>query len=406
MLLEMNVSMRRGNFDLATNVDVSEARTGLFGTSGAGKSTLLGLIAGTLQPESGRIVLDGKTLFDSQKGIIVPREQRPIGAVLQQDALASGQSVKARLQSVYDRTLRHRCLFKPERLVGLLELEGMLEQNTDQLSAGERQRVSLACALLKSPRILLLDEPFAPLGYERKTQLLTLMRRISDEFGLPVLYASHSLGEILEITNQLIVLANGRVLRNGIFRDLALEESLRGYLGVRQIENVMSVTIHSHDAEAGCTFAKSYGIELALPFRPHLPVGSVLQVSIRSCDIALSRQYLTGISIQNQIKGRICALVPIDGSVLVQIDCGSTVLAGITPRACQDMGLNEGDTVYCLAKTHSFCYLAEADADPVQRLLSFNDRIDAEESAGTTTAIGPDNSNVADGCRRPDPTRH
>lgn len=54
-------------------------------TSGAGKSTLLGLVAGTLQPHSGRIVLDGKPLFDSRKGIIVPREQRPIGAVLQQD---------------------------------------------------------------------------------------------------------------------------------------------------------------------------------------------------------------------------------------------------------------------------------------------------------------------------------
>ncbi len=265
MLLEMNVSLRRGNFDLATTLAVSEASTGLFGTSGAGKSTLLGLIAGTLQPESGRIVLDGKALFDSQKGIIVPREQRPVGAVLQQDSIQGGETVKASLRAVCDRTLKQRRLFKPGRLVDLLELGSMLGQKTDQLSAGERQRVSLAYALLKSPRLLLLDEPFAPLGFEFKAQLLPLLRRVGDEFGLPVLYASHSLGEILELTNQLIVLANGRVLRNGIFRDLAREESLRGYLGVRQIENVLSVAIHSHDAEAGCTFAKTYGTELALP---------------------------------------------------------------------------------------------------------------------------------------------
>ena len=71
MLLQMNVSLRRGNFDLATNLAVKDATTGLFGTSGAGKSTLLGLIAGTLQPQSGRIVLDGKTLFDSRKGILI-----------------------------------------------------------------------------------------------------------------------------------------------------------------------------------------------------------------------------------------------------------------------------------------------------------------------------------------------
>jgi molybdate transport system ATP-binding protein len=62
-------------------------------------------------------------------------------------------------------------------------------------------------------------------------------------------------------------------------------------------------------------------------------------------------------------------------SVLVQIDCSSTVLAGITPRACQDMALHEGDTVYCLAKTHSFCYLTESDTLPFRRVLSFADTV-------------------------------
>jgi len=368
MLLEMNISLRRGSFDLTTNLAVREATTGLFGTSGAGKSSLLGLIAGTLQPQSGRIVLDGKILFDSQKGILVPREQRPIGAVLQQDAIQNNQTVKAGLRSVYERTLKQRRLFKPGRLVEILELESMLDRKSDQLSVGERQRVSLAYALLKSPRMLLLDEPFAPLGNGFRNQLLPLLRRVSNEFNLPVLYASHSLGEILDLTNQLIVLANGRVLRNGSFKDMAREENLRAYLGVRQIENVLSVNIYSHDIEAGCTLAKTYGTELALPLRPHLLADSEVQVSIRSSDIALSRHYLTGISIQNQIKGRICALVPMGESVLVQIDCGHTVLAGITPRACRDMGLQEGETVYCLIKTQAFSYVAEVDTAPVRQV--------------------------------------
>ena len=85
MLLEMNVKLRRGHFDLATNLSISELSSGLFGKSGAGKSTVLGLIAGTIQPQSGHIVLDGKILFDSRKGIMMPREQRPVGAVLQAD---------------------------------------------------------------------------------------------------------------------------------------------------------------------------------------------------------------------------------------------------------------------------------------------------------------------------------
>ena len=115
MLLDINVNMRRGNFNLATSLSVKNDATGLFGASGAGKSTLLGLIAGTLQPQSGRIVFDGKTLFDSRKGIIVPREQRPIGAVLQQDSIQGNATVKDSLCAVYDRTLRQRRLFKPGR---------------------------------------------------------------------------------------------------------------------------------------------------------------------------------------------------------------------------------------------------------------------------------------------------
>ena len=85
MLLEMNVKLRRGHLDLITQLSMSDSSVGLFGKSGAGKSTVLGLIAGTIQPQSGHIVLDGKILFDSRKGIMMPREQRPVGAVLQAD---------------------------------------------------------------------------------------------------------------------------------------------------------------------------------------------------------------------------------------------------------------------------------------------------------------------------------
>jgi molybdate transport system ATP-binding protein len=81
---------------------------------------------------------------------------------------------------------------------------------------------------------------------------------------------------------------------------------------------------------------------------------------------------LNGISIQNQIKGRICALIPTGNSILVQIDCGSTLLAGITPRACREMELQEGDTVYCLAKMQSFEYINPTDNLNVLPSLGFS----------------------------------
>jgi molybdate transport system ATP-binding protein len=372
MLLEMNVKLRRGHFDLTTQLSVNDT-SGLFGKSGAGKSTILGLIAGTIQPQSGHIVLDGKILFDSHKGIMMPREQRPVGAVLQIDCVNSTETVRDNLTAAFNRTLKQRRIFKLNFLIGLLELSPILDHTIALLSAGERQRVALARSLLKSPKLLLLDETFAAIGNGYRIQLLPILKRLQDELGLPVLYASQSLGEILELTDRLIVLEQGKVLHNGSLLEVAKHQGMLRYLGIRQIDNILSATIRSHDYLSGCSLAHSYGLPLTLPLRPHLAIGSQAQVSIRANDIALSRNYISGISIQNQIKGRICAMIPSGESIIVQVDCGGTLLSEVTPGASRDMGLQEGEDIYCLIKTHSITYLTEFDAQPYQRVINHGD---------------------------------
>jgi len=373
MLLDMNVKLRRGHFDLTTQLSVSDTSVGLFGKSGAGKSTILNLIAGTMQPQSGHIILDGKILFDSRKGIVMPREQRPVGAVLQIDCADSTETVRDNLNSAYNRTLKQRRLFKLDYLIGLLELGATLDQTIEQLSASERQRVALARSLLKSPKILLLDETFAAIGNGYRAQLLPILKRLQDEFGLPVMYASQSLGEILDLTDRLILLEQGKVLRSGSLREVAKQQGILSYLGIRQIDNILPVTIRLHDKHSGCSMADSFGLPLALPLRPQLTIGSQTQVSLRANDIVLSRSYIEGISIQNQIKGRICALIPSGDSLIVQVDCGGTLLVEITPGAYRNMALQEGDTVYCLIKTHAIVYIAELDALPYQRVVNHGD---------------------------------
>ena len=143
-------------------------------------------------------MLDGKILFDSRKGIMMPREQRSVGAVLQVDCANPVGIVRDNLTDAYNRTLKHRRIFKLDFLIGLLELEPILDHSMALLSAGERQRVALARSLLKSPRLLLLDDTFAAIGDGYRVQLLPILKRLQHEPGLPVLYASQSLGEILE----------------------------------------------------------------------------------------------------------------------------------------------------------------------------------------------------------------
>jgi len=373
MLLEMNVKLCRGHLDLTAQLSINEASVGLFGKSGAGKSTVLGLIAGTLQPQSGQIVLDGKILYDSRKGIVMPREQRPVGAVLQVDCAHTAETVRDNLTSVFNRTLKQRRIFKLDYLIGLLELEPILDHAIALLSAGERQRVAVARSLLKSPRLLLLDDTFAAIGNGYRIQLLPILKGLQSELGLPFLYASQSLGELLGLTDQLIVLEQGKVLHNGSLLDIAKQQGLLRYLGIRQIDNVLSVTMLNHNAASGCSLGHSFGIPLTLPLRPDLAAGSQTQVSIRANDIALSRNYINGISIQNQIKGRICALIPSGESLIVQVDCGGALLAEITPGACRSMALQEGEDIYCLIKTHSIAYLNELAAQPHHRIVSHGD---------------------------------
>jgi len=119
--------------------------------------------------------------------------------------------------SAYNRTLKQRRIFKLDYLLALLELELILDYRIEQLSVGERQRVALVRSLLKSPQILLLDETFAAIGNSYRVQLLPILKRLQTELDLPVLYASQSLGEILQLTDQLAVLEQGKVLRNSSY---------------------------------------------------------------------------------------------------------------------------------------------------------------------------------------------
>lgn len=364
MRLELSLKLRRGSFSLDTDVAVNEPSTGVLGRSGAGKSTMFGLIAGTIQPESGRICLDGKILFDSRKGIMVPREQRPVGAVLQQDRYPSGLLVKDILNSTYSRTLKERRLFGLDYLIGLFGLEHCLDSPPNQLSAGEKHRISVVRSLLKAPRILLLDNTFNLLGPLYRYQLLSILRQLHREREITVLYASQSLGEIVELTDQLIILDAGKVVRAGSLTSIVKAEGMNALLGLGPIDNVLSVQILGHEPQNGCTTADLFGSRLVIPLREKLPLGSGARVMIKSIDIALSKRYITEISIQNQMKGRICALIPSGQRVFVQIDCGATLVAEVTLRACRDMDLKEGQSVYCLVKAHAIRYLSELGAGP------------------------------------------
>ena len=187
--------------------------TGVFGHSGSGKSTLLRAIAGLEKTLNGTIHLDDACLIDSKDKSFINAEQRHIGLVFQDARLFPHLTVLNNLKFAAKRCQNRRLNFN--EIIKLTELETLLHKHIDELSGGQKQRVALARAILAEPKLLLLDEPLSALDKQAKTSLLKLMLKIQSELQLPMLYVSHSLDELQQVCDKLLVLSQGKVIGYG-----------------------------------------------------------------------------------------------------------------------------------------------------------------------------------------------
>lgn len=185
--------------------------TTLLGPSGCGKSTTLSLITGLLRPDSGSIELDGRDLSQ------VPIWKRNIGVVFQDHALFPNYSVAGNIQYPLkiQRLSRQEMTERTRELLSLVSLDGYQGRSVNALSGGERQRVALARALATDPSLLLLDEPLSALDAQLRLSMRNEIRALQRRLGLTVLYITHDQEEALSISDQVILMHDGRVEQQG-----------------------------------------------------------------------------------------------------------------------------------------------------------------------------------------------
>ncbi len=344
-LLLKKISLPLAPFTLEVDVEMRGRVTVLFGSSGAGKTSLLDLIAGLRRANSAFIQLADTVLTDTSQGIYVCSRHRGIGYVPQDLALFPHLSVRQNL--FYGCKSGDRAgLFSDEHVVKVLEIEPLVSRGVNELSGGEKQRVALARALLSSPRLLLLDEPLASLDAPLRAKIIPYLTRIRDEFRIPMLYVTHDRDEALALADEIVILAEGKVLQAGPASEVFSHPANSEVARLVAVETILSGKIMSVDEGLATVNVNS----VALTGVALSGASQDVYVCIRSEDVVLYRDTAIAASGRNRLPARIVSLRPEGALVRVELDAGFPLLALVTRLACAELALREGENVTALIK--------------------------------------------------------
>lgn len=184
----------------------------VFGPSGAGKTTLLRLISGIDKPTSGLIKSDKLTWFNADQNMNISPAKRKIGYVPQVNALFANMTVKQNLEFAL---LKNQTNDIINDLIDILDLNDILNKKIDCISGGEKQRVSIAQALVQKPNILLLDEPFSAIDAVMTKKLRAYLLKIYKALDLTIIFVSHQIADVFTLANHVIKLEQGKIIEQG-----------------------------------------------------------------------------------------------------------------------------------------------------------------------------------------------
>jgi molybdate transport system ATP-binding protein len=348
--IEVSLAHNFGAFALDARFSILQPGvTALFGPSGAGKTSIINAIAGTFRPQQGRIVIDGRPVFDSVQSLWLSPRARRTGYVFQDARLFPHMTVRDNLLFGWRRARTRAAAGEIERIVALLGLEHLEQRMPRALSGGEKSRVGLGRALLSSPDILLLDEPLAALDAQRRQEILPYLEKLRDEARLPMLYVSHALDEVARLAHQIVILKDGHVARQGSVFDVLSDIELPAFAGSLGAVIETKIGRRRADGLSGLDFDGGTLLVQEL----NRPQGTVLRVRIRAEEIMLALEEPRTISANNVLLKSVLGVRHDSATHAdVQLLCGRTrLVARITRASLERLALAAGKPVFAIIKS-------------------------------------------------------
>ena len=262
MSVFVDIEKKLGSFRLNVKFEAGDETLALLGASGCGKSMTLRCIAGIETPDRGKIIVDGVTLFDSERKINLTPQQRRTGLLFQNYALFPNMTV---FQNISAGAKRERDSQKRKDMVQSVmdgfDLSELADRYPHQLSGGQQQRVALARILVSSPRILLLDEPFSALDSHLRFKLEREVREVVRRFGKTAVLVSHDRDEVYRMSDRIAIMENGAVQTVGTNRDVFASPRTRGGAALTGCKFLSAAEI----VAPGRIRALDWGMELDVP---------------------------------------------------------------------------------------------------------------------------------------------
>ncbi len=347
--------------DVAFRVEPGELLA-LVGHSGSGKTTLLRTIAGLWTPETARVSVGGAAWLDTGARVNLPPHRRRVGLVFQNYALFPHMTAA---QNVMAAMMRPDPV-EAERILDLVNLQGLGARRPAQLSGGQQQRVAVARALARRPEALLLDEPFSAVDRATRDRLYSEIIALRAHLGMPVVLVTHDVNEAQILADRMVVIADGRMLRAGTTAEVMADADALRAMGIRELAAMLPATVVAQLPD-GLTQLEAPTGPLFLPNVEASP-GTRVRIRILAQEVILARSRPEGLSAQNIVAGTVARIAPGQGpGVLVHVAIGDhEIIARITRRAADQLALRQGDPVHAIVKSMSVArdHVATVQPDP------------------------------------------
>jgi len=348
-MLELeNISVKLDDFELKeVNLKVAQGEYYvILGLSGAGKSILLECIAGIQIVRSGRVILDKNDITHSKI------QNRDVGYVFQDHAvfphLNVRQNIAYSIKKKYPKAIVKQ---KVEYIADKVNVSHLLHRDTKTLSGGESQRVALARTLIRDPKILMLDEPFASLDVQLRDDLRALLRKLN-RMGQTIVHVTHDYEEAISLAQKLAIFQDGKLIQQGTPTEVFANPASQFVARFRGIRNFFKA--HLCENDVAVTERKA---EVKILPQEEQSSGYIM---LKSQDIIIARE-IDGSSVCNNFKGRITDIIPSFKGNEIIVDANIKLTAFITHQSIKKLNLKIGDEVWASFKASAVNFISSTN---------------------------------------------